>query len=158
MSHPTQGQNPISRDLAESFIDRIMRTIEQRAGGCWVRTVSLNSQGYSHVSRRPDGKRTYYYAHRIMYVAFVGPIPDGHTIDHICEVRACCNPQHLRAVVHGDNVLRGRNNPYAINARKTHCIRGHELPPYERGKTRRCRECARLYQAAYAARKRSEAA
>lgn len=158
MPHPTQGQNPITRELAESFVKRIMSGVVKDANGCWIRAVSVNSNGYSHVSRRPNGKRTYYYAHRIMYVATNGPIPDGYTIDHLCEVRTCCNPAHLQAVPHGDNALRGRNNPYAVNARKTHCIRGHELPPYKRGGRRRCRKCAAQYQAALYRRKKEQAA
>jgi hypothetical protein len=64
--------------------------------------------------------------HRYAYEALVGPIPDGKQIDHLCRNRACCNPEHLEPVTIQENIRRGEG-PQAINARKTHCIRGHAL-------------------------------
>jgi hypothetical protein len=84
-----------------------------------------------------------------------GPIPDGYTVDHLCNVRLCCNPDHLKAVPHHENVNRGENNFYAINARKTHCVRGHELPPYVVGGVRICKACRIIAQREYRARKRA---
>lgn len=48
------------------------------------------------------------------------------TIDHLCRNRACFNPDHLEQVTNQTNILRGEGAT-ATNARKTHCIRGHEL-------------------------------
>jgi hypothetical protein len=42
-------------------------------------------------------------AHRIVYEDFVGPIPDGFEIDHICRVKACANFRHLRLVTRKQN-------------------------------------------------------
>lgn len=36
--------------------------------------------------------------HRTVYRLHFGEIPDGYEIDHICNIRACCNPEHLRAL------------------------------------------------------------
>lgn len=47
------------------------------------------------------------YAHRLSYELFVGPIPDGYELDHLCRNRGCVNPAHLEAVTHRVNVLRG---------------------------------------------------
>lgn len=56
--------------------------------------------------------------HRITYLFYVGPIPDGLELDHLCRVRACCNPDHLEAVTRLVNVRRG-------NAVKTRVVRPH---------------------------------
>lgn len=71
-------------------------------------------------------------------------------LDHLCRNRRCCRPDHLEPVTHKENVLRGMA-PSAINARKTHCKRGHEFTaeniyPSPDG-VRRCRECRRLRHA-----------
>lgn len=77
-----------------------------------------------------------------------GEKPVGTELDHICRVRHCVRPDHLEPVSHLENTLRGESQP-AINARKTHCIRGHELSgqnlivkkAVDRNPSRACREC-----------------
>lgn len=46
-------------------------------------------------------------AHRWAHEYFIGPIPEGFEIDHLCRVRNCVRPEHLEAVDHRTNVLRG---------------------------------------------------
>jgi hypothetical protein len=83
-------------------------------------------------------------AHRFSYEIFIGPIPDGMTVDHIaCNFTSCCNPDHLRVCSNRENGLRG-NSAAAQNARKTHCVNGHEFTPENTRTTserRRCRRC-----------------
>ena len=45
-------------------------------------------------------------SHRVVYELLVGLIPDGLVIDHRCEVKLCCNPDHLEAVTSSVNMLR----------------------------------------------------
>jgi len=45
-------------------------------------------------------------------------------LDHLCRVRACCNPAHLEVVTNRVNILRGEG-PTAINARAETCVKGH---------------------------------
>lgn len=127
-----------------------------RTGTCWLWTGSLNNRGYGQVAG-PDGRLL--LAHRAVYELFVGPIPEGLTIDHLCRVRACCNPAHLEPVTHAENVLRGLS-PSAVHASATHCPQGH---PYDDENThlsregwRSCKECNRSRARRNYARKKAE--
>ncbi len=46
-------------------------------------------------------------AHRVSYEQFVGSIPDGLELDHLCKNKACVNPGHLEPVTRSENVRRG---------------------------------------------------
>lgn len=83
-------------------------------------------------------------AHRHFYTLAKGKIPDGLTLDHLCNNPSCINPDHLEPITLRENLLRGRTGK---NLLKTHCARGH---PYStentyiyKNKWRRCRECIR---------------
>ncbi len=87
---------------------------------CWLWTGSLNADGYGNFRGRG--------AHRVAYELVIGPIPEGHTLDHLCRVRHCVRPDHLEPLTLGENVLRGEGWS-ALNARKTHCPQGHAYTP-----------------------------
>lgn len=107
--------------------------------GCWIWTACVDKLGYGVQWDGELGKHQ--RAHRSVWRYFVGPIPEGLTIDHLCRNRACVNPDHLEPVTLKVNVLRG-NNPAAINARKTHCFRGHTYDSWQhRGRHRSCTAC-----------------
>lgn len=85
-------------------------------------------------------------AHRFSYELFVGKIPSSLVIDHLCRVRGCVNPQHMRVVTNVENVMAGMS-PMAISARKTECINKHPFSSENtridtRGR-RSCKTCAR---------------
>jgi hypothetical protein len=128
--------------------ERILRRVDVQADGCWLWTGAARhgrSGGYARLKvagrMRP--------VHCVAYEAFVGPIPDGLVIDHLCRNTLCANPAHLEPVTIGENLLRG-DTFQAKNARKTHCPKNH---PYDdentyhratsRGPARGCRACAR---------------
>ena len=105
-----------------------------------------------------DGERTI-YAHRFAYEMVVGPIPDGLSLDHLCRVRHCVNPDHLEPVSHKENVLRG-TAPSSVNATKVRCPKcGGEFAHYTHsdGSTRRrCLPCNREYMREYKRRRRAQ--
>jgi hypothetical protein len=110
--------------------------------GCWLWFGGATKSGYG--SNR--GKRVY----RTIWELLRGPIPAGLDIDHLCRVRACCNPDHLEPVTRSVNLRRGLGPiVQRLRAQKqTHCKHGHEYTPENTGRTthgyRTCRECARL--------------
>jgi len=75
-----------------------------RKTGCWLWAKSIRPDGYAYGW---DGNQKC-LAHRLAYEAFKGPIPKGLTIDHLCVVRHCVNPNHLEAVTGEENTLRRR--------------------------------------------------
>ncbi len=100
-------------------------------------------KGYGRI----DTDGVTYRAHRIAYLLFIGPIPEGLVLDHKCRVRKCANPGHLEPVTQQVNILRGENH-VAHRARRTHCPAGHAYDSsntYRDGLNRRyCRECRKL--------------
>lgn len=51
--------------------------------------------------------RKNYLVHRVAYEFFVGSIPRGLVIDHLCENRSCYNPNHLEPKSRYANAKRG---------------------------------------------------
>lgn len=97
---------------------RLLRSTVE-ADGCWLWTRSTGQGGYGHIQnvRPADGL---VITHRASYELFVGPIPAGMHIDHLCRNRLCLRPTHLEAVTCKENVRRGLRG-----ALKTHCPSGH---------------------------------
>lgn len=96
--------------------------------GCWEWSASRHSSGYGQFYYNGRGNG---FAHRFAYERFVGPIPSGLQIDHLCRNRTCVNPSHLEPVTAKENLRRGMGFS-GRNARKTHCPKGH---PYDEQNT-----------------------
>ena len=134
--------------LTSSDLERLMSRVH-KTSTCWLWTGSVDSKGYGTFMIPTPGGRVCRGAHRLVYVAMRGKIPENLVLDHLCRTPLCVNPDHLRAVTHAENILAGIS-PSAINARKTHCKHGHEFTPentYVLPSTgeRRCRECHRRW-------------
>lgn len=106
---------------------REILTRVEKSGGHWLWTGAYH-KGYPNIIVEYKG----YRAHRLTYTLWKGPIPKGFVVDHVCRVVSCVRPRHLEAVTDLENKRRGMS-PSAINARKTHCKRGH---PFNKRNTR----------------------
>lgn len=122
-SHPTPRKRRKS-----SIESRFWAKVKKRSRGCWEWTGFVDKAGYARV--RDDGGRTgeVLYAHRVSFEIHKGTIPEGLEIDHLCRNRQCVNPEHLEAVTHKTNVLRGAS-PMAASSREKVCFRGHPMTP-----------------------------
>ena len=128
------GQSP----LPDPFFDQgseMRKTLEERFDekytvneetGCWEWTGARSPEGYSRIGHQGNAC----YGHRIAHERYIGPIPAGLEVDHLCRVRHCVNPAHLEAVTHSVNVQRGVCGEVsaARNRAKKACPHGH---PYE---------------------------
>ncbi len=125
--------------------------------GCIIWTGTKTKEGYGFIVAEGTNKST----HRVAYELAKGVIPDGLFIDHLCRNPSCINPDHLEAVTQKINNLRGMS-PWAINARKTHCNKGHPLSGanfamYKGRKGIRYRQCRKCQMDRYYASKKLKA-
>lgn len=131
---------PLDRFTLARFFSRI----ELMENGCWLWRAALNSDWADGTSYGCFNGTS---AHRVAYLWFVGPIPPGYQIDHLCRVRGCVNPAHLEAVTQGTNRLRA-----SLFELVGLCRRGHEMTPSNmgmmkngaKGTVRICIRCRRL--------------
>lgn len=137
-----EAKRNVKRNYKPLTTEAVVEKLNERTArgeSCWLWTGKLDDKGYGHVWLG-DRSTT---AHRATYETFVGPVAKDQQIDHLCRVRHCVNPAHLEAVSPRENTLRGEGVT-AVNARKTHCIRGHEFNEantYHAPRGRHCRAC-----------------
>ena len=120
---------PLPADLARRY--------DPNATACWVWNGGTQSRGYASMTNGRGGTQL---AHRAVWEAVYGPIPEGMTIDHICRNKLCGRPDHLRLLTAGDNRR-------AALAAIRFCPAGHEYTDANtrrhRNGSRSCRECDR---------------
>lgn len=142
----TRNPNTTPKEFIESRIERLPEC------GCWIWTGTLKANGYGLY--RLGKKKECFFAHRLSYEVFIGPIPSGLVIDHLCRVRSCVNPNHLEAVTFKTNVERG------LSKNGSHCRNNHPYDTYVRfvgsKKIRRCKACDKIAAASYRARKKKK--
>lgn len=125
-------------DLGERFWSKVEFT-----DSCWLWRANRDRKGYGAFKCGTKMLR----AHRFAYEWLNGPIAEGLTIDHLCRIHPCVNPDHLEPVTNTENQRRGYGAS-GVNYRKTQCPRGHPLSGSNlvinsRGR-RECRTCNRV--------------
>lgn len=114
-------------EIDQATIDRFWSRVDKDApDGHWLWTgCQRNKDGYG--SFELNGVTT--QPHQVVYRLAGIQIPDGMCVDHVCRVRKCCNPDHLRIVPLGVNSRENNLSPHAINSRKIACSQGHPFTP-----------------------------
>lgn len=134
------------RDATERFLEKVNKNgpiPEHRPdlGPCWLWTAKKDKNGYGRFG--VDATEASALAHRWGYKTFVGPVPDGLELDHLCRNTGCVNfERHLEPVTHQENVKRGaKGQPQNLEA----CPWGHDYDEANTYVTPRghkvCRKC-----------------
>lgn len=117
--------------------ERFMAHVDT-SGECWEWIGYRMPAGYGKATVIGEGRKE--LAHRLAYRLFIGPIPDGLTLDHLCRNTGCVRPDHLEPVTLAENIRRA-------HPPRTHCPQGHSLADAYTERTRhgnigrRCRVC-----------------
>lgn len=143
-------KGPWPKRKRRPVLDRVMEKVVLNGGEdeCWIfegsRLWKQRGGGYGRISIEVGLED---YTHRVVYEAFVGPIPEGLHLHHLCETPACCNPAHLEPLTPKEHVAT-QNRPHYLK-NKTHCRNGHDLSDAYHYKSGRivCRACAKLSNA-----------
>ena len=104
-------------------IDRFWAKVN-KTDSCWLWTGYCNPKGYGRITVNYKPM----FTHRWSYENFIGPIPNGLVLDHLCQIKNCVNPEHLEPVTNKTNLIRGevgKKNATHHKA-KTHCRNGHK--------------------------------
>jgi hypothetical protein len=103
--------------VTPEVLARFNEKVEKHPGGCWRWRGATDGKAYPQLRLHGATRR----AHRLAYEHFVGPIPPGFTLDHVCHNRdaacaggpncchrSCVNPNHLEPTTVGENLRRAR--------------------------------------------------
>ena len=73
---------------------------------CWLSTTAKATTGYRmlYMSNQNWGFGISRYAHIASHLVFNGDIPKGKIVRHKCDVKPCCNPDHLEVGTQQDNL------------------------------------------------------
>lgn len=100
---------------------RAYERVEVDESGCWISTYSVASHGYAQIGWQAGGSRHVVLAHRAAWVHLNGQMPVGVTLDHLCKVRRCVNPDHLRLLSNVENARRNQGDDFPMGQ----CRNGH---------------------------------
>lgn len=90
------------KPMAERFWSKVDRSPGHGPwGDCWLWTAYAKKGAYGRfgVSKQVGVVE----AHRVAYELSHGPIPPGQLVTHLCNVRLCQNPDHLKADTYQGN-------------------------------------------------------
>lgn len=146
---PVRKRDPLPEgEYNRQWVERVKRSIVVSEAGCWIWQGNRAINGYGQTNYR--GKTI--VLHRRMYEIHHNiKLGRWQYACHSCDVKLCCNPEHLWIGTPKDNqvdcILKRRNSEQNV----THCPRGHAYD--EKNTTwkvaasgrpaRECKECTR---------------
>lgn len=98
--YPLRGKSPTKKDiLSHVGWNVVQRDTPFADGPCWEWRGNRECGGYGRFSM--NGKKV--KTHRAAYETWVGPIPEGMVVRHMCDNPPCINPEHLKLGTPKDN-------------------------------------------------------
>ncbi len=129
--------------LADRLTSRLVETPGPLPTPCLVWTGSTGRWGYGQIALG----ETMIGTHRAAWMLKHGEIPAGHHVHHICEVRACCNVEHLELMTREEH-LAHHGRKLRKECRRGHALKGENILIDYRGQ-RLCRTCHVARRASY---------
>lgn len=106
------------------WIARVKARCVHDDNGCWRWPGSKAINGYGQTAYRGNVTRV----HRMMYQLVHGVrLQAEQYVCHSCDVRDCCNPDHLWVGSASDNMMDASRKGRHHEVRRNHCKRGHPL-------------------------------
>lgn len=144
------GARATDADYLLAWWGRLMAKTVVDANGCWIFQGNRSVKGYGAMYHRDFGGNS---LHRVIYQVLHGVRLTYHQfVCHRCDVKPCCNPNHLFLGDNSANQFDAGAKGLHQESRRTECPHGH---PYDEantmviirrdgGRSRGCRECARI--------------
>ena len=82
---------------------KFLGKVKKQPSGCWRWTAARDRHGYGRVRHKGD----LWYAHRLSFHLWKGPLLPATVVHHLCANKSCVNPDHLQAVTHFENLAEG---------------------------------------------------
>jgi len=141
------GVKGLSRHFTEDTLRQylLQRSVRQDDGCLIIHGYGTQRGVYQKVAGRA-------WAHIAAYAAFVGGYDPALDVDHLCDVKDCIEPTHLRQISHADNC---RARTQATTCRNGH---GREIDESTGRYRRTCRTCNRDNQRRWRERQAAEVA
>ncbi len=134
-------KNPPSPEMWQRFCRGVEPPTDWTV--CWIWRGNRTADNYGRFYWKK-----YLRTHRQIWIWLTPNSANAESTDHVwCSNRPCWNPLHTVPTTNHANTLRSTNF-IAVNARKTHCKRGHELcadnlvAGASKVGLRSCRQCA----------------
>ena len=106
----------ITKEEIQQYIKS--RSVVSEKSGCWEWNRMRNKQGYGRIDYSTRAYKLYKVetAHRISYMAFKEHIKDPTIlVRHRCNNKCCCNPEHLEAGTHSENMKDKKESIYDMS-------------------------------------------
>lgn len=99
--------------ISVRFIDKNGPICEELKSKCWNWIGFVNKYNYGAFKTPADrqSKRQFHRVHKLMYELCVGEVPKKMDVDHMCNNRKCCNPEHLQLLTRSENLKKRTKTP-----------------------------------------------